>query len=200
MRLPRSLLAVMLAIVGRPAAAQTCTDPHYRWTVKTAESLASVTPTRTSVTTMITSWSLPEFTGQAIYKCAPRAGKELKTYSVLGWVRRVKTGEADGDWHIELTSRSDSPTDSCIVVEIPPAELGANFAQARTDLQSLASWNGTGDVVPPVRLRFIGAAFFDGEHRGGATHRDRTDGAHGRCNSSAHALWELHPVYWVRQP
>jgi len=31
-------------------------------------------------------------------------------------------------------------------------------------------------------------------------YRDRTDGAHGRRNSSAQALWELHPVYWVKQP
>jgi len=51
-----------------------------------------------------------------------------------------------------------------------------------------------------VRARAIGAAFFDGEHRGGPTRRDRTDGAYGSCNASARALWELHPVYWVKQP
>jgi len=188
----------MCCLAPIPAEAQTCTDAHYRWAAKTAESLASVTPTRTSITTMLRSWRLPDLTGQAQYKCAARAGKELKTYSVLGWVRRVKTGEEDGDWHVELTSRRDSPVDSCIVVEIPPG--AGNYAQARADLQNLVSWNGNGDIAQPVRLRFIGAAFFDGEHRGGATHRDRTDGAHGRCNSSARALWELHPVYWVRRP
>jgi len=197
-----SFCIVALICCARPAVGQTCADPHYRWTEKTAETLASETPTRTTIRAMLTTWALPAFTGQAQYQCAPREGRELTSYSLLGWVRRVKTGEADGDWHIELTSRSDSPVDSCIVVEIPPGDAGGggNFAQARTDLQRLASWNANGDVVAPVRLRFIGAAFFDGEHRGSAQHRDRTDGAHGRCNSSARALWELHPVYWVKQP
>ena len=78
---------------------------------------------------MITTWGLPAFTGQAQYKCADREGRELRVYSLLGWVRRVKTAEDDGP-----------------------------------------------------------------------TRRDQTDGAHGRCNSSARALWELHPVYWIRQP
>jgi hypothetical protein len=112
----------------------------------------------------------------------------------------VITGESDGDWHIELTAGRDSPVDSCIVVEIPPADLSGNYAVARQDLQTLASWGSNGDVSPSVRLRMIGAAFFDGEHRGGPGRRDRTDGAHGRCNASARALWELHPVYWVKQP
>lgn len=191
----------VLACGARPAAGQTCTDPHYRWTEKVDESLASIAPVRTTIRAMITTWGLPAFTGQAQYKCADRAGRELRVYSVWGWVRRVKTAEEDGDWHVELTSRSDSPTDSCIVVEIPPPELGANYEQARTDLRSWVTWNSSnGDVAQPVRLRFIGAAFFDGEHRGGPTRRDQTDGAHGRCNSSARALWELHPVYWIRQP
>lgn len=188
-----------LVLTGRPGLSQ-CPDPHYRWTVKIDESLASVTAVSATIRSMLRTWGLLAFTGQAQFKCAPREGRELKVYSVLGWVRRVKTGEADGDWHVELTSRADSPTDSCIVAEIPPAELGGNYAQARTDLDDLVNWNSNGDVANPVRLRFIGAAFFDGEHRGGAAHRDQTDGAHGRCNSSARALWEIHPIYWVRQP
>ena len=191
------LVATALVAIARTATAQ-CTDVHYRWTVKTADSLASVTPTRTSITAMLNSWTLPIFTGQDTFQCAPRDGHELKSYSLLGWVRRVKTSQDDGDWHIELTSRSDSPVDSCIVVEIPPAGLNANYGQARTDLKSLVTWNSLGDVIPPVHLRFVGAAFFDGEHRG--ADRSRTDTRHGRCNSSAHALWELHPVFWVKTP
>ena len=164
----------MLFSPVRRMAAQTCADPQYRWTVKIADSLASVTPTRTSIAAMLNTWTLPMFTGQDTFKCAPREGHELKAYSVLGWVRRVRTAQDDGDWHIEL------------------------YSQARTDLRSLVSWNSQGDVIPPVRLRFIGAAFFDGEHRG--ADRSRTDTRHGRCNSSARALWELHPIYWVRAP
>jgi hypothetical protein len=182
-----------------PARGQ-CSDPHYRWSEKTDESLASIPAVQASVTTMVTTWALLDFTGEAQYKCVDRAGRELRVYSVRAWVRRVKTGESDGDWHIELTARQNSPVDSCIVVEIPPTDLSAKYALARQDLQSLVAWDSQGDVSPPVRLRVIGAAFFDGQHRGGPTHRGQTDGAHGRCNSSARALWELHPVYWVRQP
>lgn len=197
------LRPLKVSIIGLFVAArvtgQTCNDPHYRWSEKTDESLASVTAVRASITTMLTSWGLLPFTGQAQFKCADRAGGERKVYSVTGWVRRVRTGESDGDWHIELTARQNSPTDSCIVVEIPPIEFSGKYNLARQDLQSLLTWDSNGNVTPPVRLRFIGAAFFDGEHRGGATHRDQTDGSHGRCNSSARALWEVHPVFWVKR-
>jgi hypothetical protein len=49
-----------------------------------------------------------------------------------------------------------------------------------------------------VRIRIIGAAFFDGEHRGGANHRDETRGDHGRRNSSVRTLWESGA--WARAP
>lgn len=190
----------LATIAASPVNGQTCTDPHYRWSEKTDESLASLTPVRAYITTMVTSWGVLPFTGQAQYKCADRTGRELRVYSVTGWVRRVRTGESDGDWHIELTPRQNSSTDSCVVAEIPPVEFSGKYDVARQNLQSLVTWDSNGDVSPPVRLRFIGAAFFDGEHRGGATHRDQTDGSHGRCNSSARALWEIHPVYWVKEP
>jgi hypothetical protein len=196
-------LAVAAALAAAPLRAQTCTAPHYRWTEKTEESLASLTPTRTYVSTMLRSWGLLELTGQAIYKCSDRQGRELRGYSLVGWLRRVKKAEADGDWHVEVTARQGSPTDSCIVAEIPPIEYGGNYAQARADLDAFLATTtvrANGDLDPPLRVRLIGAAFFDGEHRGGPTRRDQTDGAHGRCNSSARALWELHPVYWVRAP
>jgi hypothetical protein len=191
--------------LASPAVAhgQTCTDPHYRWTEKTDESLASVTPTRAYITTILRSWGLLSFTSQAQYKCADRTGRELRTYSVIGWLRRIKKGESDGDWHFELTARRDSPVDSCIVAEIPPVTYSAKYDQARDDLDAFlttTSVNSNGDLATPIRVRVIGAAFFDGEHRGGPTRRDQTDGAHGRCNSSARALWEIHPVYWVRSP
>jgi hypothetical protein len=200
MRLAIPLAGCCLLLAPARASGQTCTEPHYRWSEKTDESRANVTPVRADVTTALTQWALLAFTGQAQYKCADRVARELRTYSISGWVRRVKTDESDGDWHIEVTARQNSPTDSCLVLEIPPVEYSGNYALARQALQSLASWDSNGDVSQPVRLRFIGAAFFDGEHRGGPTRRDQTDGSHGRCNSSARALWELHPVYFVRLP
>jgi len=43
----------MLFSPVRRMAAQTCADSHYRWTVRIADSLASVTPTRTSISAML---------------------------------------------------------------------------------------------------------------------------------------------------
>jgi hypothetical protein len=195
------LVAVGCALLPPPrVSGQTCAERHYRWSEKTDASPADLTPVRADITTILTQWALPAFTGQGQYKCAARVARELCTYSITGWVRRVKTNESDGDWHIEVTARQDSPTDSCLVLEIPPEEYSGNYTLARQALQSLASWDSNGDVSPPVQLRFIGAAFFDGEHRGGPTRRDQTDRSHGRCNSSARALWELHPVYFVKLP
>jgi hypothetical protein len=188
-------------VLVRPSLARSqCSEQHYRWSEKTDESLASIAAVQVSISTVLRSWGLLGFTGEAKYQCADRAGREMRVFSVRGWVRRVRTGESDGDWHVELTAGQNSPVDSCIVVEIPPAGLSGKYKLARQDLQSLVTWDSHGDVSPPVRLRVVGAAFFDGQHRGAATHRDQTDGAHGRCNSSARALWELHPVFWVRQP
>ncbi|HKI95177.1 MAG TPA: hypothetical protein VJ992_07785 [Gemmatimonadales bacterium] len=201
-----ALLVVFGAMVCAPSpAAAQCDVPHYRWAQKTEESLASTAARRTNITSILRQWSLLEFTRADVYKCAERVGNERHVYSVLGWVRRVLRDEDDGDWHIEVTVRADTPIDSCMVVEIPPADLSGLYGNARSDLDSLESEHGvtedaSGDLSQPLRVRIVGAAFFDGQHRGGADRRDRTDGSHGRCNSSARALWEIHPVYWVTEP
>jgi len=64
-------------------------------------------------------------------------GRELGVYSVTGWVRRADKFKDDGDWHVELTERADSPSDSCIVVEIPAPKYSARYASARAALDSL---------------------------------------------------------------
>ena len=45
-------------------------------------------------------------------------------------------------------------------------------------------------------MKFIGPAFFDGEHRRKAPNRNRGN-RHGRCDLS---LREIHPVYSVLRP
>jgi len=135
--------------------------------------------------------------------CVPRAGRELVVYEVRGWVRRLETSKDDGDWHIELTDRRDSPADSCIVAEIPLVELGGTYRQARADLGRLVAGrrrSKSGVLAKPVAVQIVGAAFFDGHHRAGARRRDPIDPKHGRCNSSLRALWEIHPVYRVERP
>lgn len=196
-------LVVMLALPATRVRAQgaACAEPRYRWSAKTDTSLAALTPQPVAIPFVLGSWEPPPLTSRD--RCAKRDGRELALYSLSGWVRRVEKIKDDGDWHIELTDRRDSPTDSCIVVEIPPAKLSARYAQARADLDALL---GTKKAVKnfsladPVRVRITGAAFYDGQHRRGTPERNRIDGRHGRCNSSARALWEIHPVYRVERP
>ena len=116
---------------------------------------------------------------------------------------RVDRFKDDGDWHIELTERADSPSDSCIVVEIPAPRYGARYARARAELDSLVGNRKIrrgGVLARPVRAGISGAAFFDGQHRRGGRRSEQIDGAHGRCNSSVRALWEIHPIYRVTSP
>ncbi len=176
---------------------QACSEPHYRWSEKIETSLATLVAQPVTIANVLASWTPRILTSKD--KCAPRAGREDSVYSVTGWVRRIKTLENDGDWHVELTAQPTSPVGSCIVVEIPADSLGAIYAAARAALDAVPETrhlNANGDLATPVELRFTGAAFYDGFHR-------QTTGAaqgHGRCNSSASALWEIHPVYRVEPP
>src|SRR2546425_3777713 len=129
----RFLAVAALLGATTPLAGQTpsCSEPHYRWSEKTDASLASVTPKRAFISTILKTWTPLALTGQALYTCAPRSSRELETYSVTGWVRYLEKHESDGDWHLELTRGSDSPRDSCLVVEIRSEEH-------TSELQSLA--------------------------------------------------------------
>ena len=195
MRLTLPLAALLVAV--RLPAQHACPDPHYRWSEKEDVSLATKTPKVTTVTKML-AWDTLDVDKREKFWCANREKPESTVYAVTGWVRRVRN-EEDGDWHIEITSTKTSPVTSCVVVEIPPASDNLIFAQARQRLEDLLNHTmGTGDYDPasPVRVKFVGPAFFDGEHRKAAPHRDQGT-AHGRCNKT---VWELHPVYWVLKP
>jgi hypothetical protein len=187
--------------VLRPTPSQRCDEPHYRWSVKTDTTLAGRPVTVTTVTGILTRWTTP-----ALGKgdgCAPRAGREREVFEVSGWIRRIEKSKDDGDWHIEVTAGAASPTDSCVVAEIPMGTLGAVYARARMQLEALLAGHRLdkdGDLRAPLAVRIRGAAFFDGQHRRTTRKRDTTDGGHGRCNSSLRALWELHPVYAVSPP
>ena len=178
---------------------QDCNPPHYRWSVKTDTSLARRPAAAASITDILTRWAPPPLGSRD--RCAGRAGRELDVYVVPGWIRRIERSKDDGDWHMELTAGPTSPPESCIVVEIPLATLGAVYARARTQLDSLVAGrklDKDGDLRSPLAVWITGAAFFDAQHRRTTRKRDVTDGGHGRCNTSLRALWELHPVYDVR--
>lgn len=186
----------------RATPSQRCDEPHYRWSAKTDTSLfAGRTATVTTVTEILTRWTMPTLGRRD--GCAPRAGREREVFELSGWVRRIEKVKDDGDWHIEITAGPTSPTDSCIVAEIPLSSLGAVFGRARAQLDALLAGrrlDKDGDLKPPLAVRIRGAPFFDGQHRRTTRKRDETDGGHGRCNSSLRALWEIHPVYAVSAP
>ena len=184
-----------------PRGAQRCRQPHYRWAQKIDTSLATLAPQPASAVAILGTWEPPHLGAQD--RCAPRAGPELQVYRLTGWVRRVDKVKEDGDWHIELTERADSPVDSCIVVEIPAPRYSPRYGRARATLDSLIAGRTIrrgGALHRPVRAGITGTAFFDGQHRREGRRSDESDGEHGRCNTSVRALWEIHPVYEVTRP
>src|SRR5256886_543285 len=88
-----------------PLGAQRCRQPHYRWAQKIDTSLATLAPQPASAVAILGTWEPPHLGAQD--RCAPRAGRELQVYRLTGWVRRVDKVKEDGDWHIELTERSE---------------------------------------------------------------------------------------------
>jgi|SRR5882672_5080246 len=198
-------LAALAALATSAAHAQTCTDPHYRWTVKTTVAHEGDASTAATPSAMLT-WTPLELYHPApqAHDCTPRADRELTVFAVTGWARAWKIEKAPGDldWHIELTQGSKTKSTRCIVVEIPDPQYGAVFATARHDFLDLivnSTINSKKQIVPPVRLTVVGLAFFDGQHRGAKGSGNPPSG-HGHCNASDRALWEIHPVYDVSQP
>ncbi len=169
--------------------------------MKIDTALAGRPATPATITDILTRWTPPAL-GPAD-RCAVRAGRERNRYIVSGWIRRVEKKKDDGDWHIELTAAATSPPESCLVAEIPLGTLGAVYRRARAQLDTLLAsrrLDKDGDLSVPLEVRIAGAAFYDGQHRRTTRKHDRSDGEHGRCNTSVRALWELHPVYEVHRP
>ncbi len=172
------------------------TEVHYRWKQKTATSGFRAQPTTATVSAVL-NWAAAPFSGKGISSwCKDRVGREVNSFSVAGFVRRTKT-ETDGDVHIEITKTASDAVESCMVVEIPPADLSPRFNTARNDLARLLSVTtiGNKDFDAPVKVRFSGLAFWDGWHAGTGLPT-----GHGRCNSTMGAAWELHPVFKVSTP
>ena len=192
-------VALSCLIVVPPAArAQTCNEPHYRWSEKIDTTLAKLPPAPTDIARILTGWEPLSRASRDL--CTPRSGREDSVFVLTGWVRRIQLHESDGDWHIELTEGPSSPVTACIIVEIPAGRYGAVYRAARAALAALVDTTRLGmrgDLATPVHVRFTGAAFFDGYHQlpwpGGSPRPI----LHGRCNDSLRALWELHPVYRV---
>jgi len=192
-------VALSCLIVVPPAArAQTCKEPHYRWSEKIDTTLAKLPPAPTDIARILTGWEPLSRASRDL--CTPRSGREDSVFVLTGWVRRIQLHESDGDWHIELTEAATSPVTACIIVEIPAERYGAVYRAARAALAALVDTTRLGvrgGLAAPVQVRFTGAAFFDGYHELPWPGGPPRPVLHGRCNASLHALWELHPVYKV---
>ena len=200
-----ALALALAALAISTAHGQTCTDPHYRWTVKTRVAHQGDPSTAATPSAML-KWTPLQLYHPApgAHDCTPRADRELTVYAVTGWARAWKLEKGptgDLDWHIELTQGPKTKSSRCVVVEIPDPQYDSLYATARQDFLDLIV-NSTikkNKIVPPVRLTVVGMAFFDAQHRG-AKGSGKPPSGHGHCNSSDGALWEIHPVYEVRQP
>jgi uncharacterized protein YgiM (DUF1202 family) len=172
-------------------------EHHFRWAAKTSLGQLGLAPQEATIPDILR-WRPLGLEPDLASWCAPRQGRELRAYAVTAWVRRVRKHEADGDWHIEITGTAQADPTSCLVAEIPAPSYDPRFGTARDALDALLKdsvMNTTGDVSSPVRVRFTGAAFYDGWHSTGTAAI-----GHGRCNSSLGALWEIHPVFSVGPP
>ncbi len=197
----RAITADALTAAAEKGFPKCGTEKHYRWDAKVHAtlhtSLAAVT-----IATILTKWTKPPFVvGKSLAAwCVDRSPPENVTHSVTGFLSRIKRGEADRDWHIELTQTAKGPVGRCIVAEIPDPSFDKRFTKSRNDLLARIASAGAhtdshGDISPRVRITIIGSAFYDGWH----SKADGTpDGAHGRCNSNARALWEIHPIFKVQ--
>ena len=187
-RLTLVLIAALASLTISTAHAQTCTEPHYRWSEKIDTSFAHQTPTDVDVSGMLT-WTPHTITAKD--KCAKRIGREKNVYAVTAYVRRIKLRESDGDWHIEITEEESTPVPaSCVIVEIPAPANGSRYGESRDQLAGLVDTTHlgpNGDLNAPVQVTFTGAAFFDGYHQK-TTQGVKRASQHGRCNSSVRAV------------
>jgi hypothetical protein len=132
--------------------------------------------------------------------------KEGDLVTTSGWLHLVG-GEADGDYHIQISANLGSG-DNCLIVEVPntsekfvsAAALRPKFAVVRDFIKAKLlrglEPSANGSVMNhPVYVKITGQLFYDDSHVG--------DPPRGKKGMHAATLWELHPVTgiaFVRPP
>ncbi len=129
-----ALVAALAIVPIAGAHAQTCTEPHYRWSEKIDTSFAHQTPKGVDVFDML-AWAPRTITAK---------DKWANVYSVTAYVRRIKLRESDGDWHIEIPA-------SCVIVEIPrrPQPIIGHWSFASCVLRWLSPEDDARGTAPP---------------------------------------------------
>ena len=166
-----ALFAALAALPIATAHAQTCPEPHYRWSEKIDSVFAHQTPTAVDVSDILT-WTPRTITatGDWHIEITEEESTPVPASCIIVEIPAPTNGSRYGEARDQLAALVDT------------THLGAN-----------------GDLNAPVQVTFTGAAFFDGYHQK-TTQGVKHASQHGRCNSSVRALWELHPIYNVTQP
>ncbi|HAK57034.1 MAG TPA: hypothetical protein DCP38_16370 [Acidobacteria bacterium] len=176
------------------------TENHHRWEMKTrGPPTDSPTPISMTVSGML-NWrvpdGLPSSARTSNHPIAPLEEYE-RVYELSAFVRHVKF-QKDCDFHIELAGSQDQDA-AQVIVEIPRTQ-----AEAQRDLMRLLDMNNGqksktwSDPSDTERLVFVGYAFLDQTHQ---TNPPTQEGhGHGGKGGVVQTLWELHPVWDVREP
>lgn len=179
-------------------------DPHpgvERWEIKTSIAKVVDSPTPMAFDAIVALDDPPSAAHNNPDFQENRYQGEDQIVAVRGYVHLV-AGEADGDYHIQISS---SPTsgDQCVIVEVPKddetytpdqyvREKAGTVRQLIRDrlLNGKEPASGGSIMQHPPYMEFSGALFFDDAHVG--------DAPRGKKNMHAATLWEIHPVIGVR--
>lgn len=207
-RLTQSLCAAALLLVTSTSlsAARELKPGVERWAIKTMAP-TTTTPKAVPLRTLL---DLADVAGvhkndgrfQDVRMTTPVNGlREGQLISTKGWVHLV-AGEADGDYHIQI-SASPTSGDDCLIVEVPEDDRDFTVdARVRSAAEEVRTWfrekilkgrepSASGSVMQhPVFVEVVGALFYDDAHVG--------DQPRGKKGMKAATLWELHPVMSIR--
>src|SRR5205807_10430672 len=100
----RLLVSVVIWLLLVPAAGsgQACAEPHYRWSEKVDTTLQTRPAAPVDIAAILTAWAPLSLTSRDM--CAPRAAREDSVIVLVGWGRRIRLQESDGDRHVQLTA------------------------------------------------------------------------------------------------
>lgn len=132
--------------------------------------------------------------------------QEGQIIQTVGYIHLVAFEEGDGDYHIQMNSKStNDPSDltPCVIVEVPhpdaagSPELSAAYAKVRKFIRDTCFGGDepSGTVKNPVRVSVTGQLFFDLHHAKGAKDPGGGRGKQVKGQTMhATTIWEIHPI------
>jgi hypothetical protein len=132
-----------------------------------------------------------------------RLAEESQNVEVPAYIVAVKPGEDDHDMHVIISDRPRGARRHFMNVEVsglPRDHVNeVDFVRVRAEIRAILPEVDTGGsgryipINPPARVLVQGSLFFDGDHRAGC----------GNCPGPSFAkpttVWEIHPVYSIKE-